>query len=128
MVPSLDKHTTGNHELYNNADRRYWQRAFHPSSPTAYRAFSPHPGFCFVGLDTYDISVLGSSPASAERALAEAALSQNPNADKNSPLNLQGLDRRFVQFGGGVGPSQLAWLAAVLEAAHGYVRVNSREA
>ncbi len=109
---------TGNHELYNNSDRAYWQRALHPQSPTAYQAFAPHPRFLFIGLDTYDVSVLGSAAGSEERAQAEAILSRNPNEDKNSPLKLEGVDQRFVHFGGGVGTAQLAWLARTLEAAH----------
>lgn len=38
----------------------------------------------------------------------------NPNANKHSPDGLEGLSRRFVEFGGGVSAQQLAWLAAQL--------------
>ena len=112
--PTSNQTNPGNHEFYNNPSRGYWQRALHPGSPTAYQSFSPHPRFLFLGLDTYDISVLGSEPGSAARAAAVAALARNPNEDKNSPMGLEGLEQRFVMFGGGVGPAQLAWLARAL--------------
>ena len=108
---------TGNHELYNNADRRYWQQALHPASPTAHQSFSPHPRFLFLGLDTYAISVLGTEPGSAARGAAKAVLARNPNEDKNSPVGLEGLEQRFVMFGGGVGLKQLRWLGMALEGA-----------
>ena len=131
-------HCLGNHELYNFPSRAFWTNhlacfrdqqqqqpspAF-PGAPTpprnsCYYAFSPHPRFCFVNLDTYDVSVLGSAPDSQERAEAEAYLRRNPNEDRNSPLGLEGLDKRFVLFGGGVGARQLAWLRATLLAVRG---------
>ena len=132
-------HCLGNHELYNFPLRAFWTNrlvcfreqqqqqqtppaftgASTPPRDVCYYAFSPHPKFCFVNLDTYDISVLGSAPGSPERAEAEAYLRRNPNKDRNSPLGLEGLDKRFVLFNGGVGAPQLAWLRATLLAAQG---------
>lgn len=37
--------------------------------------------------------------------------------EKNSPEGLVGANRRFVKFGGGTSPAQLAWLRAELGAA-----------
>lgn len=129
-------HCVGNHELYNNACRDYWKRYYRstreheppgasstppqaPSTPrrALYYAFTPHPKFCFVKLDTYDVSILGSEPESTERADAERYLQKNPNKDRNSPLGLKGLDRRFVLYNGGVGSAQLSWLRKTLQAA-----------
>ena len=134
-------HCLGNHEFYNNPDREYWRRHLScftqqqhqrrhqqeqqgqqepPPPPPAdafYFAFSPHPQFLFINLDTYDVSMLGSAEGSEERTLAEQYIAKNPNEDKNSPLNLEGVENRFVLFGGGVGPRQLAWLKLVLEQA-----------
>lgn len=127
-------HCLGNHEFYNFPSRAFWANrlacfrdrrppAF-PNAPTpprdsCYYAFLPHPKFCFVNLDTYDISVLGSAPDSPEGTEAERYLRRNPNEDRNSPLGLEGLEKRFVRFGGGVGARQLAWLRATLLAAQG---------
>jgi len=76
----------------------------------------PHPGFRFVVLDGYDVSFLG-WPAGHE--LHETAVSilneKNPNEDKNSNIGLQGLDKRFVKFGGGISKQQLAWFATELQ-------------
>lgn len=131
-------HCLGNHELYNFPSREFWvnrlacfreQQQQHtlsafPGAPnpprdSCYNTFSPHPKFCFVNLDTYEISVLGSAPNSPERTEAETYLRQNPNEDRNSPLGLEDLDKRFVLYNGGVGAHQLAWLRATLLAAQG---------
>lgn len=130
---------TGNHELYNNPDRTYWlstlNKAKPSSSSSAYYAFSPHPNFLFINLDTYDLSALGATAGTAvgddedeyeaekRRLATEVYLARNPNDDKNSPLNLEGLDKRFVKFGGGVGPRQLEWLRSTLVQAERYVYI-----
>jgi hypothetical protein len=41
----------------------------------------------------------------------------NPNRNQNSPAGLDGLNQRFVRFGGAVGPRQLLWLKMQLEEA-----------
>jgi manganese-dependent ADP-ribose/CDP-alcohol diphosphatase len=73
--------------------------------------------FLFLNLDTYDISLVGNPEGSEGRELALAYLSKNPNEDKNSPLNLEGAEQRFVKYNGGVGAAQLEWLRATLDEA-----------
>ncbi|KAI7843313.1 hypothetical protein COHA_003014 [Chlorella ohadii] len=87
-------------------------------APHSYYTFSPAPGWRFICLDGYDVSILGwpaGHPLHEQaRALLEA---NNPNEDKNSGKGLVGLQRRFVKFGGGISAAQLAWLQQQLEAA-----------
>ena len=62
-------------------------------------------------LDAYDVSILGTRDDEPKRAMAEKILMENnPNEEKNSNKGLEGLQRRFVKFGGGVSEEQLAWL------------------
>ncbi len=75
--------------------------------------FAPHAGFRVVVLDSYDVSMFGACDARREQARALLA-SKNPNENPNSPTGLEGLERRFVAFGGGVSERQLDWLRAVL--------------
>lgn len=94
---------------------------------TASAAAAATTSIRFVCLDTYDVSVLARSPegnGSRKHAEAAAVLSEeNPiNFAKgggaiNSPEGLEGVQKRFVAFGGGVGRSQLEWLRSELRAA-----------
>ncbi|BFI04553.1 manganese-dependent ADP-ribose/CDP-alcohol diphosphatase [Marchantia polymorpha subsp. ruderalis] len=110
-------HMIGNHCLYN-LPRAELNRVFSipPSvDGRSYYDFCPAAGFRFVVLDGYDISVLGWPEDHPHVQLATHMLnSVNPNADKNSPVGLDGLMARFVMFNGGVGRDQLAWLNIVL--------------
>lgn len=92
-------HCLGNHELYCMARDEWRGRFSHVKAQPdrcLYNFFSPHPRLVFANLDCYDVSVLGpSSDENAQRAMH--ALTKNPNEDTNSPLNLHGLDKRFVR-------------------------------
>ena len=119
-------HTWGNHEFYNFSRQELLSGPLN-SAPTtneaqprtiSYYSFSPHPKFLFVMLDTYTKSMCGYSDADAEYMEAKAFLqSKNRNADMRSPDGLEGVDRRFCMFNGGVDEGQLAWLAETLSAA-----------
>uniref|UniRef100_A0A7C8YFW6 Manganese-dependent ADP-ribose/CDP-alcohol diphosphatase n=1 Tax=Opuntia streptacantha TaxID=393608 RepID=A0A7C8YFW6_OPUST len=114
-------HMIGNHCLYNLPREELLpllKISSHDGS--AYYDFSPIPGYRFVVLDAYDISAIGwpkDHPKTIEamRILKE----KNPNADKNSPVGLDGLERRFLMFNGAVGKEQLQWLDNVLRDATG---------
>lgn len=86
----------------------------------SYFAFDPPvegPGYRVLVLDGYDVSLLGWPPGHpAHEAAAATLAARNPNADWNSGAGLQGLDRRFVKFGGAAGPAQIAWLRGQLAA------------
>ena len=120
QLPCRTHHCLGNHCLYNLPRATLNARLGIPSGDEgeSYYTFSPHPGFRVVMLDSYDVSVLGWPEGHPHREAAVALLAEhNPNANKNSPEGLQGLQRRFVAFGGGVSAAQLAWLRAQLAAA-----------
>jgi manganese-dependent ADP-ribose/CDP-alcohol diphosphatase len=91
-------------------------------------------GWKFIFLDNYDLSVMGRSPTSAKYASSHSILSSsNPNyvaGDINSPIGLDGVDRRFVAFNGGIGDTQLRWLRDELSASRAsneFVVLNSHQ-
>lgn len=95
-------HCLGNHELYC-MDREGWRPRFPhvkaqggETSSSFYYSFSPHPHLVFINLDCYDISIM--APSNEVNAqCATRFMANNPNDDLNSPLNLSGLDKRFVR-------------------------------
>lgn len=110
-------HMIGNHCLYNLPRHRLLPLLKIPSvDGRAYYDFSPTPEYRFVVLDGYDISAIGwpqNHPNTLEalKFLGE----KNPNTEKNSPVGLVGLERRFLKFNGAVGKEQIEWLDAVLQ-------------
>ncbi|TVU04558.1 hypothetical protein EJB05_47673, partial [Eragrostis curvula] len=113
-------HMLGNHCLYNlpRSDLVSALRMPTTSPERAYYDFSPAPGHRFVVLDAYDFSAVGWPRGHPVSAAARKFLdARNPNDDKNSPSGLDGADRRFVMFNGGVGEAQLRWLDAALRRA-----------
>jgi manganese-dependent ADP-ribose/CDP-alcohol diphosphatase len=69
-----------------------------------------------VFLDNYDETVLSRSGPKAAAA-SSVLSSKNPNyasGSINSPYPSSGLNRRFVAFNGGFGPSQMSWLRSQL--------------
>uniref|UniRef100_A0A061R5V4 Manganese-dependent ADP-ribose/CDP-alcohol diphosphatase n=1 Tax=Tetraselmis sp. GSL018 TaxID=582737 RepID=A0A061R5V4_9CHLO len=113
-------HILGNHCLYNLTRPHLNKRLGIPEAPGggSYYSFSPHAGWRFVVLDSYDISLLGWEPSHPHTRLASRLLDErNPNEDKNSPSGLSGTDMRFVRFNGGVGEAQLRWLSLQCEEA-----------
>lgn len=112
-------HMIGNHCLYN-LPRSKLLPLLKIQSPEghAYYDFSPVPGYRFVVLDGYDVSAIG-WPQDHPRTLEALKFlrQHNPNADKNSPIGLEGLERRFLMFNGAVGKEQMEWLNGVLQEA-----------
>lgn len=132
-------HNMGNHELYNFSRQELERSVLHPSNNrhTAaflnsderasfvrletkpfYFSFTPHPKFCFVYLDSYDISLLGVDESSCQYKEAREIIQRhNKNDDLDSPIGLYGLERRFVRFNGAISTEQLSWLEATLKTA-----------
>ncbi|KAL9272801.1 Manganese-dependent ADP-ribose/CDP-alcohol diphosphatase-like protein, partial [Drosera capensis] len=110
-------HMIGNHCLYNlPRDELVPMLRIPGRSGLAYYEFSPTPDYRFVVLDAYDVSAIGWTRDHPNTLKAMAFLEEkNPNADKNSPNGLVGLDRRFLLFNGAVGKEQLDWLDSVLQ-------------
>eukprot|EP00980_Cylindrotheca_fusiformis_P030119 scaffold24410_cov108-Cylindrotheca_fusiformis.AAC.2 len=120
-------HTYGNHCLYN-LDRHELQDklgipfvAEEPCGELVGYFHHTHKGIRFVNIDSYDIAIMhrceDTSPKRKEAN--EIMLRKNHNfpENMNSPEGLEGLERRFVGFNGGVGKVQLSWLRETLEGA-----------
>ena len=75
----------------------------------------------FIVLDSYDISLLRRSPEFSQKRKQAVEILQTQNGknfldgNENSPDGLEGLQKRFVAFGGAVGKTQLEWLRNELE-------------
>ncbi|KAK6924771.1 Calcineurin-like phosphoesterase domain, ApaH type [Dillenia turbinata] len=110
-------HMIGNHCLYN-LPREKLLPLLNISclDHRAYYDFSPAPGYRFIVLDGYDSSALGWPQDHPKTLEALKFLNEkNPNLDKNSPIGLDGLERRFLMFNGAVGKEQLQWLDNILK-------------
>ncbi|KAK9278295.1 hypothetical protein L1049_027860 [Liquidambar formosana] len=110
-------HMIGNHCLYNLPRTELLPLLKIPSyDGRAFYDFSPSPEYRFVVLDGYDISAIGwpqdhPNTLDALKFLRE----KNPNSDKNSPVGLMDLERRFLMFNGAVGKEQMEWLDGILQ-------------
>lgn len=130
--PAEVHHVWGNHEFYNFRRRTLLSSRLNSTPPCtdaepgsdragsdiyAYR-FSPFPGFSFVVLDAYDVSLLGREESSDEyKAAMDVMRQHNSNEDLNRPPVAEGLERRFAMFNGGFSKDQLDWLENVLSSA-----------
>lgn len=116
-------HTYGNHELYNLSRESIGKILDIPfvkesnDDLVGYRSYVKN-NFRFIVLDTYDIAMMGRCPQTSEkRKKAEQILAKhNPNypEKENSPENLEGVQKRFVAFNGGIDSAQLTWLRSTL--------------
>lgn len=100
--PAEVHHVWGNHEFYNFSRSsllrsRLNSRVHGDRSPSGAPArsdiyayqFSPHPGFRFVVLDAYDVSLLGREESSEEYRNALNLIKQhNNNEDLNCPPSM----------------------------------------
>ncbi|GMI14022.1 hypothetical protein TrVE_jg11354 [Triparma verrucosa] len=112
----------GNHELYalNRSEIKTHlkipMQVEADNQMVGYYTIRPALGWKFVFVDTYDECVMGRT--GSKLAKAEFLLSSNnPNFDRgdiNSPEGLEGTDRRWVAFNGGVGSTQLDWIESEL--------------
>ncbi|KAH7624803.1 hypothetical protein Ndes2526B_g00171 [Nannochloris sp. 'desiccata'] len=121
-------HCIGNHCLYNHtrdvlnsrlgidAHKEKISLAGEHSYFTFTPPVIPSPGYKFIVLDGYDVSFLGWPPGNPlhEKAV-EILNTHNPNEEKNSNNGLEGLEKRFVKFGGGCSDAQLDWLRLELQ-------------
>lgn len=93
--PAKVHHVWGNHEFYNFNRTRLLNSELNsrPDSESgsdiyAYR-FCPHPGFSFIILDAYDLSVLGRDESTEQHKDAMLLLRQhNVNEDLNQPAGI----------------------------------------
>ncbi|XP_077594973.1 manganese-dependent ADP-ribose/CDP-alcohol diphosphatase [Stigmatopora nigra] len=125
-------HVWGNHEFYNFSRSDLFRSKLNSSlladtSLGGTRAggdiyaysFTPYPGFRFVVLDAYDVSLLGVSEDSSQYHSALDVIKQhNIHEDLNTPPGLiDDLEQRFSKFNGGFSKPQLDWLDSVLSLA-----------
>ncbi|XP_026206434.1 manganese-dependent ADP-ribose/CDP-alcohol diphosphatase [Anabas testudineus] len=125
-------HVWGNHEFYNFSRSELLRSKLNSSaahggsSPSGARGgcdthayhFSPSPGFTFVVLDAYDVSLLGRDESSEQYCSAMNIIKQyNNNKDLNCPPVGGSLQQRFTMFNGGFSRKQLDWLDSVLSLA-----------
>ncbi|KAA8581015.1 manganese-dependent ADP-ribose/CDP-alcohol diphosphatase isoform X1 [Etheostoma spectabile] len=137
--PAELHHVWGNHEFYNfsrsallrsrlnssphpgggsssSSSRGFGAQA--PGSDIYAYSFRPYPGFTFVVLDAYDVSLLGRQESSEQYSQAMDLIKQNnTNEDLNCPPVSEGLQQRFTMFNGGFSKEQLDWLDSVLSSA-----------
>ncbi|GFO28649.1 manganese-dependent ADP-ribose/cdp-alcohol diphosphatase [Plakobranchus ocellatus] len=131
LKPTPTYHTIGNHDLYNLPRSFYMTSPVmnpslslsietSPSSQHLYYTFLPHPKLRIVNLDTYEVSVLGykDQPDDPNFHLAQSWIQEhNGKENVNDVDHLEGLDRRWAAYNGGVSQAQLAWLSQVLHKA-----------
>ncbi|XP_005721971.1 manganese-dependent ADP-ribose/CDP-alcohol diphosphatase [Pundamilia nyererei] len=129
--PAEVYHVWGNHEFYNFSRsallRSKLNSTLHtdrsmstaPAGSGIYAySFSPFPGFTFVVLDAYDVSLLGREKASEQYVDAMNLIKQyNKNEDLNCPPAFNNLTQRFTMFNGGFSKDQLDWLDSLLSSA-----------
>ena len=121
-------HTYGNHELYNLDREDMGMKLGIPfvredsGDLVGYYAHdSPCKTIKFVVLDSYDIAMMKRCPDTSVKYKKACDILQknNPNypEDENSPQGMEGMQKRFVGFNGGVDEPQLKWLRETLEGA-----------
>ncbi|RVE59977.1 hypothetical protein OJAV_G00194200 [Oryzias javanicus] len=129
--PAPVHHVWGNHEFYNFSRSALLRSPLNsrqhadsgsgasPARPDIYAyRFTPVPGFTFVVLDAYDVSLLGREESSEEhRRAMELIRRYNQNQDLNCPPDHEGVRQRFTMFNGGFSQEQLDWLDGVLTSA-----------
>ncbi|XP_057682397.1 manganese-dependent ADP-ribose/CDP-alcohol diphosphatase [Corythoichthys intestinalis] len=132
LSPIEVHHVWGNHEFYNFSRSELLRSKLNSSfladtSLGGTRAggdiyaysFTPYPGFTFVVLDAYDVSLLGVEEDSVQYHSALNLIKQhNTHEDLNTPPGLfDDLKQRFSKFNGGFSKAQLDWLDSVLSSA-----------
>uniref|UniRef100_A0A8C1IEE4 Manganese-dependent ADP-ribose/CDP-alcohol diphosphatase n=1 Tax=Cyprinus carpio TaxID=7962 RepID=A0A8C1IEE4_CYPCA len=123
--PADVHHVWGNHEFYNFCRETLLASPLNSAAKAgsgsdllgddiyAYE-FSPAPGFRFVLLDAYDISVIGRDESSEKHTRSLKLLQEhNSNSDLNQPPGAAAKPV-FVKFNGGFSQEQLLWLDEVL--------------
>jgi manganese-dependent ADP-ribose/CDP-alcohol diphosphatase len=120
-------HLIGNHELYNFTREQLRDDLGTngpPPSLTGYYSFSPHPQLRCVVLDAYDVNTIddrGHDPASHEKGFAFLEQQNKSDLRGRGSVNwlegLQGKQKRFNPFNGGLGEDQIKWLGEELQKA-----------
>ena len=117
-------HTVGNHELYNfswaelkaHGNRKEDQQMI--AKEEMYFAFRPVSGWCCIVLNSYAISIMQDEESAGYQEAYRILSRHNKNFLTQGKVDyfegLEGLERRFVPFNGGLGAEQIAWLRSEL--------------
>jgi len=117
-------HLIGNHELYNFTREELKnklqtsRKGGHSNSNKEYYHIKPCKGWRIIVIDPYQISVIGLKEndkvwQKASKILMNGNPNMNPsvyNGGGSWYHNIDGLQRRFVPFNGGLGQPQIEWL------------------
>ena len=103
----------GNHELYN-FDRAYLAEVpWLKHGDKEYHSFNPTTGWRVVVLDPYQVALIGHAADDPRRRAAVDLIGRkNPSVDPSGSggewfKDVQGYDRRFVPYNGGLGEEQV---------------------
>lgn len=80
--------------------------------------WSPAPGWRFISVDGYDLSLIGASSEANKELSHELIRENNPNNITDGKTWFQNLPKdkfRWVPYNGGIGNAQLAWIADKLK-------------
>jgi len=114
----------GNHEMYNFNRTQLATATWLRHGDKEFYSFAPAAGWRVVVLDPYQEALIGHAQDDPRRAAAVELIGRkNPGVDPSGAggsgwfKHVDGVDRRFVPYNGGLGGEQLAWLRKELEAA-----------
>ena len=114
----------GNHELYNFNRTQLAQATWLRHGDKEFYSFAPAAGWRVVVLDPYQEALIGHAQDDPRRKTAVELIGRkNPGVDPSGAggsgwfKHVDGLDKRFVPYNGGLGGEQLAWLRSELKAA-----------
>lgn len=127
-------HVWGNHEFYNFTRKELLSSELNstlhvkrqlgeacPGGDIYAYSFSPQPGFTFIVLDAYDVSLLGVEESSEQYQNALRLIQMyNSHQDLNSPPTPTESEpslQRYAKFNGGFSQEQLDWLDSILSSA-----------
>ena len=119
-------HTYGNHELYNLSREDIGKKLNIPfvkeecGELVGYYYKTSHCNkIRFVVIDSYDVAIMKRNEGIKRQKAVSILHQNNPNypEKENSPEGLEGVNKRFVAFNGGVDSVQLSWLRDTLEEA-----------
>lgn len=80
-------------------------------------SFQPVPGIKFIGLNCYDVSIIGEEPSSLNYQKAAEILNNyhHDSSTWNSYSHLEEANKRFATWNGAIGREQLKWLSNELD-------------
>jgi len=111
----------GNHELYNFPRDELGQSLEVRREGSTYYSFSPHPGWQVVVLDPFDEAAIGWGEKHPKTEAAYRLLEKHNRNNVRAPadwfVGMEGLERRWVPFNGGLSKAQLQWLRQTLHRA-----------